>query len=243
MIGIYKITSPSGRIYVGQSRNIKYRFLDYKKLKCKRQVKLYRSFLKYGVDSHTFEVIEECIFEELNNRERYWQEYYNVIDRNIGLNLLLVNCDDKPMIISDESREKIRQSGLGRIFSEESKKKMSEWQLGKKHSNETKEKISKTKKGVKCSVEHNEKKRQYQLGRKHTDETKEKMRISKTGYKQSKEHKENKRLVSSRIILNIETGIFYIGLKEAANSINMSFSRLQSRMSGRMINNTSFIYV
>ena len=29
--GIYKITSPTGRIYIGQSKNIKQRFRDYNK--------------------------------------------------------------------------------------------------------------------------------------------------------------------------------------------------------------------
>lgn len=48
MIGIYKITSPSGKIYIGQSVNIERRFLDYKKSLKKSQIKLYNSIKKYG---------------------------------------------------------------------------------------------------------------------------------------------------------------------------------------------------
>ena len=60
MVGIYKITSPSGRVYIGQSVNIEKRFLSYSKLlRCKTQIKLFRSFLKYGVINHIFETIEE----------------------------------------------------------------------------------------------------------------------------------------------------------------------------------------
>src|SRR6478736_5572293 len=43
MIGIYKITSPSGKIYIDQSKNTNIRFRDYKSLKCKKQIKLYNS--------------------------------------------------------------------------------------------------------------------------------------------------------------------------------------------------------
>ena len=44
-IGIYKITNLiNGKIYIGQSVNILKRWLSYKKLNCKGQPKLYRSF-------------------------------------------------------------------------------------------------------------------------------------------------------------------------------------------------------
>lgn len=101
MIGIYKITSPSNRVYIGQSKNIKERFNNYFSLhNCKFQKKLYRSFLKYGVINHTFEVIEECKFLELNEKERYWQEYYNSIE--IDLNCFYTKTDEKPRINSQE---------------------------------------------------------------------------------------------------------------------------------------------
>lgn len=90
--GIYKITSPTGNIYIGQSVNIKYRWRQYRKLynNIKNQRILYRSFVKYGVDNHTFEVIEECDANLLNDREYYWQEHYNVLG-NKGLNCVLVS--------------------------------------------------------------------------------------------------------------------------------------------------------
>ena len=81
--GIYKITSPSNRIYIGQSSDLKERFRRYKHLhRSKLLTKLYRSFLKYGIENHKFEIIEECLPELLNERERYWQDYYNVNSKN-----------------------------------------------------------------------------------------------------------------------------------------------------------------
>ena len=94
MIGIYKITSPSGKIYIGQAIDIEKRLKVYKGLHCRNQVKLYNSLLKYGFSQHIFEVIEECIISELNIRERYWQDHYNVLSES-GLNCKLTKTDDK----------------------------------------------------------------------------------------------------------------------------------------------------
>ena len=56
--GIYKITNPKGAVYIGQSKNVNERLARYKKLQCcKNQHLLYRSFLKYGINNHTFEVL------------------------------------------------------------------------------------------------------------------------------------------------------------------------------------------
>lgn len=59
IVGIYKITSPSGRVYIGQSWNIKHRWYTYKGSMCKLQPKLHASFMKYGTRNHTFEIIHE----------------------------------------------------------------------------------------------------------------------------------------------------------------------------------------
>ena len=94
MIGIYKITSPSGKVYIGQSIDIEKRFKDYKRLSnCKSQIKLFRSFLKHGVDNHKFEILLECCIDEINKQERYYQELYNATCKN-GLNLKLTNTDE-----------------------------------------------------------------------------------------------------------------------------------------------------
>lgn len=89
MIGIYIIKSPKGKVYVGQSSNIHKRYSYYKRLACKGQPKLYASLLKHGFDKHLFVVIESCSINHLNERERYWQEYYDSV--NSGLNLALTN--------------------------------------------------------------------------------------------------------------------------------------------------------
>ena len=142
MIGIYKITSPTGKIYIGQSINIEKRFKQYSRIQnCDRQTILKRSLEKYSPENHIFEIIEECDTNELNNRERYWQEYYDVLSKN-GLNCVLTGSDDKVRVWSEETIEKITISMTGKIKPDEVKKKISNSMKGRKHSKETKIKMS-----------------------------------------------------------------------------------------------------
>ena len=99
--GIYKIISPNNRVYICQSINIEKRFKDYKFLKSKLQRLLHRSFLKYGVENHVFEIVEECLIEQLNERERYWQEHYDVLNVEKGLNLKYTETSDRSVILSE----------------------------------------------------------------------------------------------------------------------------------------------
>jgi group I intron endonuclease len=84
IIGIYKITNPKGKIYIGKSINIIRRFKQYIRLNIS-PIKLKYSIQKYGVDNHQFEIIEECIKDKLDEREIYWIHYYN--STNNGLNI------------------------------------------------------------------------------------------------------------------------------------------------------------
>ena len=57
--GIYKITSPTGRVYIGQSYSLNKRKSNYKNLHNKSQRIVYNSILKYGWENHRFEIIHE----------------------------------------------------------------------------------------------------------------------------------------------------------------------------------------
>jgi len=58
-IGIYKVTSPSNRVYIGQSVNIERRLKRYKSLsiKTKQQTKLWRSLIKHTTFKHESKII------------------------------------------------------------------------------------------------------------------------------------------------------------------------------------------
>lgn len=149
MIGVYKITNPAGKIYVGSSKEVEVRFKRYKKLQCKAQPKLYNSLKKYGPENHIFEIITECKELELFKLENYYGLQNNCLDRNVGLNLLLPGIDDIKIIISKENRETRSKSRLGKKATEEAKINMSLSQLGRKHSTNTKEKMRLSNKNTK----------------------------------------------------------------------------------------------
>lgn len=110
--GIYKITSPSERVYIGQAVNIKRRWNNYNVLEQSiKQPKLHNSFKKHGIENHIFEIIEECDFEQLNIRERYWQDFYDVL--NGGLNCVLTKTDILPTKISEDTRTKMSYGMIG----------------------------------------------------------------------------------------------------------------------------------
>lgn len=90
--GIYKIENPKGSVYIGQSKNVDERISRYKKLQCcKFQLLLYRSFLKYGVENHKFDILEKGDFtkQDLNELENKYIIEYNSFRKlnKLGMNL------------------------------------------------------------------------------------------------------------------------------------------------------------
>jgi len=122
--GIYKITSPAGKIYIGQSLDIHKRWQQYKKPFFQKQYKLYYSIQKYGYENHIFTILEECVESDLNIRERFWQDFYNVVED--GLNLTLTNSEEKKKIFSQEVKDKISKAQKGKILTLEHRQKLSE---------------------------------------------------------------------------------------------------------------------
>jgi group I intron endonuclease len=144
MIGIYKITNPKGKIYIGQTIDFDRRVYQYKMLNCKEQPKLYNSLKKYGYDNHRFELIFQCFECYLTHWERYYQELYNSTENN-NLNCFLVTTSDKTGRHSEETKLKMSKAAKGKKKSVEHIAKLPQNQKGykgKKRSEETKLKQS-----------------------------------------------------------------------------------------------------
>ena len=192
MIGIYKITSPSKRIYIGQSISIDIRMNQYKQgYNCRRQLRLYASLLKYGFSEHIFEVVEECIEEELNIRERHWQDFYDVLGE-MGLNCRLQSTYDKSGKLSEDTKRRISRTKTGvehsaesiekmrgREVSEETRRKQRDAKLGRKLSQEVVNKIAEANRGSKRSEESRVKMSEAQKGKKLSGETRRKISESR----------------------------------------------------------------
>ena len=80
-VGIYKITNLVNHMtYVGQSNNLAERWRQHIKrglgADTPTRNKLYPAMAEYGVENFSFEVIEECSPAQLNEREQYWQQFF-----------------------------------------------------------------------------------------------------------------------------------------------------------------------
>lgn len=90
---IYKITSPSGKIYIGQStKSVEDKIYSY--VLCERysnsKRKIVRAIKKHGWQNMIFEVIEENSSwskEELDNREIFWISHYNSIETGYNMTI------------------------------------------------------------------------------------------------------------------------------------------------------------
>lgn len=93
--GIYKIVNiVDGKIYIGSSIEILSRLMQHKyRLRGKRHDNDYlqHAFNKYGENSFLFSIVEECVVEDLIERENYYILKYGANDLKIGYNLALVN--------------------------------------------------------------------------------------------------------------------------------------------------------
>jgi group I intron endonuclease len=226
---IYKITSPTGRIYIGSSFNALNRIKYYRKAGCETQILLYNSILKYGWEAHSFEIIEVCRVEDRNIRESYWGEYFDVLGEN-GLNCLLPKSETYQSI-SEETRQKMKN----RVFPESHLEKLKQARLKRgPMTQESKDKIGKANKGNKSTT-----------GRKGGEHQKNVMSILWKGKPKLPESIEKQKNSLRKIVLNTENGIYYDCSEHAAESLGYSKHSLKDMMHGRQgrkINTSPFIY-
>lgn len=165
MIGtIYKLTSPSGKHYIGQTTNLKDRKRClYNPNKYYSGHKLDNAIKKYGIENFKYEIIIQIIDsdkiklrEKLNELEIFYIEKYNSYKE--GYNMTLGGSGSTGCFQTEESRKIIsekakcrKDSMLGRHLTEEQRKKVSDFAktrtgnknpfFGKSHSDEAKRKI------------------------------------------------------------------------------------------------------
>jgi hypothetical protein len=87
--GIYKITNrQTGECYVGQARDVASRWSDHAKcglgIDTPANNKLYQAMEKYGLWSFSWELLEECPQEQLNEKEKFYIDLYD--SYNYGMN-------------------------------------------------------------------------------------------------------------------------------------------------------------
>jgi group I intron endonuclease len=220
-IGIYKITNPKGAIYIGESNDINRRWdKEYMNLKCKQQRKLYNSFVKYGVENHTFEIVKECTIEEIPYYERHYQEFCNVLDREFGLNLKYRKTFEKKEVKSTSTIEKQKKT------------------LAKKYA----EGYMSLLKGRKHTQDQIEKNRQAQLKYASLDTYKNARKGAVASDDTRKKMSANN--ARAQMVFNLQTGMFYDSVKLAFESQEgvKKYSYFVGMVNGSFKNKTNFKY-
>lgn len=120
---VYRITSPSGKIYIGSTNSLSKRYSYYNSGASKNQVKIHRSILKYGWENHVFDIIWVGLAEERLKYEHIFGMIFNVLDKYKGLNCVLPGYDDIPKICSESTLEKMSEGLKGRKRDPESTRK------------------------------------------------------------------------------------------------------------------------
>jgi group I intron endonuclease len=220
MIGIYKITNPNNRIYIGQSINIENRFLKYKSLDCKSQILLFKSLKKYGYENHIFEIIEECEINLLNEKERYWQDFYNAVSSE-NLNCMATKTNTKSGFLSTETKIKMSLSRTGKKRNPEFMERLKKINTGSKRSEESKEKMRLAQLGKKRTLESRIKQSNSSKGRVVSNETKKKMKLNNS---------------QSKKILCLDTNILYISLAEYCEKNNLNYKTTWGKIKKNKLN-------
>ena len=83
--GIYKITNQlTNECYIGQAVDVKKRFIEHMKcglgIDTPKNNKLYKAMQEDGIWNFSFELLEKCSKDELNEKEKYYIELYMAND-------------------------------------------------------------------------------------------------------------------------------------------------------------------
>lgn len=160
MYSVYKHTSPSGKVYIGVTKQNPYKRWQ-NGLGYRTQTRFYRAILKYGWDNFTHEIIYQTdSYGEANLKEKELISLHKSTDKEYGYNLdgggnlkKTISDETKQKLrkihLSSEYRKKISAANVRRWSDPMTRKKMSERMsgqnnpmYGKKLTEEHKQKIS-----------------------------------------------------------------------------------------------------
>jgi group I intron endonuclease len=134
--GIYMLTNKlTGDIYVGQSIDLRKRFIKYFSLSyitSRKELIISRALIKYGYSNFSVTILEYCIGSELDVKEQY---YFDKLNPQYNIQKI-AGGSSKGLKLSEETKSKISKSLKGvyagekaywycRSMSEETKKLMS----------------------------------------------------------------------------------------------------------------------
>ena len=115
MIGIYKIENLNdGKIYIGQSNDIARRFYEHMTKGSSSRIPVDAIIQKEGPASFSYEIVEKCALEDLNERESFWIKFYKAntcgYNKNEGGLTNVIGSNNPKAKLTEEDVKKIRQA-------------------------------------------------------------------------------------------------------------------------------------
>lgn len=134
MIGIYKFENKiNGKVYIGQSVNIEKRYSEHLRVNNKDKSIFHFAIRKYGLDNFSFEIIEECEPQKLDELEIMYIQLYKSLHPQ-GYNLTSGGRSKWKTCL--ETKEKIKKAKTGikcKPFTQEHKDKIAFSKIGSKN--------------------------------------------------------------------------------------------------------------
>lgn len=169
---VYKLTSPSNKVYIGiTSQTVSKRWENgrgYRKCPA-----VFKSINKYGWDNFKKEILYKDLTEfEAKKLEIALIKIFKSNNKKFGYNLTEGGDGTLGRKLTEEQKKRISEKNKNKKLTEAQKEHLKQINLGKHHSEETKRKMSESRKGNK-----------YNLGRKLSEERKRKISESQMGAK------------------------------------------------------------
>lgn len=223
MFTIYKITNKiNNLIYIGcTSRELKIRIQEHFN-RLNKTDDFHKAIREFGKDAFVVDIVEynqEGTKEEAEQREKYWIKYYNSNNPSIGYNRTHGGNGTIGYVFTDEARQKISKSLIGRPVSAKTLEAMRTTWKGKHLPIEMRQKISKSRIGKYTGKDNSF------YGKHHNDITKQKISeanskpIIGTSNKDGNEIYFNSITEASNFIIGIRGGIFNTIHSHIVNSI------------------------
>jgi group I intron endonuclease len=214
-VAIYKITSPSNNIYIGQTWDFEKRKYQYSKYSCKNQTFLYSSLKKYGFENHKIEVIAELPDDIDQKTLNFYECTYYDFYLNAGYPMMNLRIPNEigGGKMSDESRRRMSEAKKGYVITEETRRKLS----------------AALKNRPKAVM---------------TDDVKKKISISKLGTRHTEESKMmiKKNNKMKKMVTDLVTGKTYDSALDASKELKINYQTIISYLNGSRTNKTNLIY-